>query len=141
MKTAADTLTRAIAARYQQTDRRLAYTGSWTIVRNPAASGGSLAIANSAGSSVTIRFFGISATCIAKRGPIYGRARITVDGIDRGTVDLYSATGEWQQEIWATKTLEMGPHTITISWTGLKSEASSGAYINVEAFDVIGTLN
>ena len=140
MNMAMNTLTKPIAVRYHQTDRRLAYSGTWTTGRNPAASGGSLAIANSAGSSVRISFVGTAVTCIAKRGPIYGKASIAVDGVDRGTVDLYSESGEWYKAIWATDSLKMGRHTVKISWTGLKSEASSGAYINVEAFEVMGTL-
>jgi hypothetical protein len=41
--------------------------------------------------------------------------------------------------VWSA-TLPAGVHTVKIEWTGTKNSASTGTYINTDAFDVIGTL-
>ena len=40
-----------------------------------------------------------------------------------------------------TGALEMGTHTITIERLGTKNASSKGTSINVDAFDVTGSLN
>ena len=65
---------------------------------------------------------------------------MTLDGTNRGTVDLYSATTTWQQKVWGTGPLTSGPHTVTISCTGLKRAAAAGTDIDADAFDINGVL-
>ena len=122
--------------RYEQADSRLTYAGRWTTVSTVSAAGGSFAFADSSGSSVTIRFTGTHLSWIAKRSPLYGKAKVTLDGKSIGTVDLYSATAQWQQKVWGTGTLAFGSHTVTIAWTGLKKTAAKGANIDVDAVEV-----
>ena len=66
---------------------------------------------------------------------------MTVDGDAAITVDLYSAATKSQQQVWASGALEMGTHTITIARLGTKNASSKGTAINVDAFDVTGSLN
>ena len=127
--------------RYQQADTRLKYAGTWKTTSAAAASGGSFAFADSAGSSVTIRFTGTHLAWIAKKSPLYGKAKVTLDGSSTSTVDLYAAGTLWQQKVWGTGTLKAGPHTVIIAWTGLKSAAAKGTFINIDAVDVSGTLD
>ena len=65
---------------------------------------------------------------------------MTVDGGPPITVDLYSAATKSQQQVWASGALEMGTHTIQIARLGKKNAASKGTAINVDAFDVTGSL-
>ena len=62
------------------------------------------------------------------------------DGKSLGTIDLYSASTQWQQKVWGTGTLKSGSHTVIIAWTGLKRAAAKSADINVDAVEVTGTL-
>ena len=90
---------------------------------------------------MTVAFEGTYLAWICKKSPAYGKAKVTLDGRSLGTVDLYSASTGWQQKVWGTGTLEYGPHTVTIAWTGTKNAASTGTNISVDAFDVVGSLN
>lgn len=125
------------AVLHQQTDPSLLYAGAWKTILIPNASGGSLAVANSAGSSVTIHFVGARLNWIAAKGPRYGEARVWLDGKSLGLVDLYHATTIlWQQPVWSTGLLKAGPHTVKIAWTGLKHVGSLGTAINLDAYAV-----
>jgi alpha-L-fucosidase len=87
---------------------------------------------------VTIRFNGTGLTLITKKSPVYGRARVTVDGADPVIVDLYSPSVLWQQEVWDTGPLAPGAHTVTIEWTGTKCPAATDTNINIDAVRVTG---
>lgn len=125
--------------RHQETERRLTYAGTWTASDDNSASGGSFAFADSSGASLAIRFVGTQLSWIAKKSPAYGKAEVTVDGSSVGSVDLYSADEVWQQVVWQTDTLSVGPHAVTIAWTGEKT-AATGTNINVDAIEVHGVL-
>lgn len=134
------TTTTTTPIRFEQTDARLLYTGAWTTTASGSASGGSLRFANSKGASVTISFQGTYLAWIAKKSPAYGKAKVTVDKQAPVTVDLYSAATLWQQKVWNTGALPFGSHTLKIEWTGTKNTAATGNNINVDAFDVAGSL-
>ena len=138
-RTSYTTARRLISAytRIQQSSTLLAYTGVWTLgAASTSASGGTYGYADSAGSSVTIKFDGVYLRWIAKKSTGYGVAKITVDGEDAGTVNLYS-TGTSYPKVWDTGMLPMGTHTVTMTWTG--TSGGGGTMIGVDAFDVIGT--
>ena len=126
---------------HQQTSAELKYKGAWTTVYTKDASGASFAYADKSGASVTIHFTGLELTWIAKTGPACGIADVKVDGIDKGSVDLYSASAAWKVPVWSTGMLADGAHTITISWTGSKDAAAVGTRIDLDAIDVAGVLN
>ena len=90
---------------------------------------------------MTINFTGTSLAVIAKTGPSYGKAEITLDGGTPVLVDLYSASALNQKQIWSTGTLVGRSHTVKIAWTGLRSVAATWTYVDLDAVDVAGTLN
>ena len=90
---------------------------------------------------MTIHFTGIDLAWIAKKGPDYGEAKVTVDGTKTYTVNLYSASATWQKRLWSTGILPMGAHTVEIRWLGAKGSGATGTNIDVDAIDVTGTLN
>ena len=127
--------------RYEQTDPRLAYAGTWqSNTSSPTASGGSFRYADSAGSSVTLRFVGTYLAWIAKTSSVYGIAKVTVDGTVAASVDLYSADPSLNHKVWDTGTLSSGLHTVKIEWTGDRAAGATDANISVDAFDVRGSL-
>ena len=129
-----------VTGRYQQSNARLVYAGSWKTTATSSAAGGSFAYANTSGSSVTIHFSGIDLAWYAKQGPTYGKAKVTVDGGSPVTVDLYSAGVLWKQRVWSTGILASGTHTVKIQWAGSKRTAATGTNINIDQVDVTGTL-
>jgi hypothetical protein len=126
--------------RNEETERSLTYVGDWTASDSNSASGKSFAYAGSSGASLTIRFVGTQLSWIAKTSPLYGTAEVKVDGAGVESVDLYSAAVAWQQVVWQSDTLSLGPHTVTIAWTGKKAAAATGTNINVDAIEVHGIL-
>jgi hypothetical protein len=125
----------------QQNDPHLAYVGSWTSVPNLAASGGSFKFAGASGAGVTVHFTGVKLVWIAKKSPLYGKAKVSVDGGISVPVDLYAPSVEWRRSVWNTGLLTLGAHVVKIQWSGTKNTAATGTRINVDAFDVTGTLN
>ena len=116
--------------------------GTWySNASAPAASGGSFRYVNAAGASVTVKFTGTYLAWITKKSPLYGMAKVTLDGVDQGTVDLYSATEVWQQKVWETSLSHLrDPYAWSSPWTGNKNPAATGTNIGVDAFDIVGTL-
>jgi cell wall-associated NlpC family hydrolase/putative cell wall-binding protein len=126
--------------RYEQNDSRLLYSGSWTAASTSSASGGSFRYSLASGASVTVSFKGTSLIWLAKKSPSYGLASVCLDGGAAVTVDLYSSTTKWIQKVWTSGPLSYGTHTVTIKRLGVKSASSGGTYINVDAFDILGSL-
>ncbi len=125
--------------RVQQDSSLLAYTGAWSQTTTTSASGNSFRYADTSGSSVTMTFNGVYAQWLTKKSPVYGQAKITLDGKDMGVVDLYSSSTLWVQKVWDTGLLANGAHTVKIEWTGVKNGSATGTNIGLDAFDVIGT--
>ena len=94
---------------------------------------------NSTG-SVTVKFDGSYVSWMAKKGPSYGIAAVSLDGGPPTNVDLYSSTSLYQQIVYNTGILAPGPHTLVIERTWAKNARSSGYVVSVDAFDVIGSL-
>ncbi len=69
-----------------------AYSGTWTRAAWAPASDGFLSVSSTAGSRASFTFTGSSVAWIATRATNRGQARVYVDGLLAGTVDLYSAT-------------------------------------------------
>ena len=122
--------------RYEQTDSRLLYAGTWSNFPAGSASGGSYKAAASGG-SVKVTFSGTRLDWIATLGPAMETADVSLDGKAAVNVSLQSAGDEYQKMAWTTGDLANGKHTVEISWN---TGNASGAYISVDAFDVWGTL-
>ncbi len=126
--------------KYEQGDTHLAYAGSWSTGNTTSASGGSFAYANSANASVTIAFEGTYLGLIAKKSPVYGIAKVSVDGKTPVLLDLYSSAEAYQQKVWNTGTLASGAHTVTVFWSGTKNASATGTNIGIDAVEIAGSL-
>jgi SpoIID/LytB domain protein len=124
-------------ALYQQDDPHLFYLGGWTASSASSASGGSFRYLDGTG-SCTVSFNGTYVAWLGKIKNVYGNAKVTVDGVDQGTVDLYNAT-EVYGKVWEA-TLPAGNHTVTIAWTGTKNSAATDFNIAVDAFSILGSI-
>jgi hypothetical protein len=123
--------------RYDQTDSRLAYSGTWAAYSTTSAWQGSYGRASTSGASVTLTFTGTRLSWIATKGTTTGKADVYVDGTLDANVDLSAAVVAYRQEVWTTGDLSDAVHTVKI----VRSAASaSGKYLTVDAVDVVGTL-
>jgi hypothetical protein len=89
--------------------------------------------------SCTVSFNGTYISWLAKTSPVYGKARVVVDGVDQGLVDLYSATTVYKS-VWSA-TLPAGDHTVTISWTGERNPSATATNVSVDGFRILGTIS
>jgi hypothetical protein len=124
--------------RYQQTDSRLVFSGTWSTFSTTSASGGSYKRTLTGSDSVTVTFTGTYLAWVATMGTTVSKAYVSLDGGAAQSVDLARSAVAYQQKVWNTGTLATGTHTVKI-WRDPTDAA--GKYINVDAFDVIGTLN
>jgi hypothetical protein len=126
--------------RYDETDGHIVYSGRWSSYVNDVFSGRSYRYSDTPGSTVTLTFNGRALKWVGTKGPIYGKASISVDGKTPVTLDLYAPTMMYRQVVWSTGTLSDGAHTVRITCSGSKNTYSQGTYINVDAILVAGTL-
>jgi hypothetical protein len=125
--------------RYQQDNKYIKYTGTWTTNEDDGFSKNSSFSTNDKLATITITFKGTRLDWIGALGPLFGKVMVSVDGGTAVEVDLYNATDLLQQLVWSTGTLEYGVHVIKIFYAeGL--DASEIKPINIDALDVNGVL-
>jgi hypothetical protein len=117
----------------QDTSTKITY-GWWTGKTSTSASGGTYRSAASAGPA-SFTFTGTRIDWITTTGPSYGKAEVYLDGVDQGTVDLYSPTTHWKTAKSYTAS-GPGTHTLTIQVLAQKNTASTGTAVIIDAFTV-----
>jgi hypothetical protein len=136
-----------IVSHLQETDPDAVFSAGWVQDPSSAWSGGGVAtlpdpprggakVTETAGAKVTLTFRGTSISWSGYRGPDAGIARVQVDGGAASEVDTYSPTQKFQEMVFTETGLADASHTLTIEATGRKNDASTGAQIVVDAFDV-----
>lgn len=129
------------ATRYQDTDIRPLWIGAFSVVKTAAASGGTYRLASTAGVNLTVMFKGSSVSWIATTGNHMGKADVSLDGTRLATVDLYASSTHYKVAAWTKAGLSAdATHTLVIKVLGTHRTASGGAYVAVDAIDVLGTL-
>jgi type II secretory pathway pseudopilin PulG len=99
----------------------LTYTGTWFLVSNSGDSGGSEDDSPNSGAymQMTLPAGTTTATWIGTMTPTSGYANVSVDGGTAQSVDLYSATTRYQQQIWSVSGLSASTtHTLRITVAG-----------------------
>jgi len=86
------------------------------------------------GAEILFAFEGKSLTYVYTKAPNRGLATVTIDGVARDTVDLYSARIEWLAR--STYFLVPGRHRVVISVTGRRNPQSSAAFVDLDSFFV-----
>jgi N-acetylmuramoyl-L-alanine amidase len=90
---------------------------------------------------VTASFTGTLVKLTGKKGPQYGKAKVTLDGGEAEYVDLYSPYSVHQQFIYQKQGLDDAAHTLVIEWTGQKNAYSTGYYISLDLLLIQGRLD
>ncbi|MGI8681256.1 MAG: fibronectin type III domain-containing protein [Mycobacteriales bacterium] len=105
---------------------------TWDGLIDSAANGGSYRISKTANATTRITFTGTSVEWLMRNGPDRGQAAVTLDGVSKGTVDLYAATLTSASEVYAG--LASKTHTLVIKVLGTKSVAATAANVTVDGF-------
>ena len=114
-------------------DAAVAY-GGWHGVVDPAASGGGYRVSSVKNERATWRSpsAATSVTWVARTGPDRGMAGVTIDGTNKGTIDLYAASAGSVSLVYPG--LNSARHTIVVKVLGTKRAASTGTSVAIDAF-------
>ena len=119
-----------------QADSSFAWSGGGVYTAPDPPVGGAR-VTETPGEIVTLTFRGTSISWSGYRGPNGGIASVSVDGGVASEVDTYSSpTYKIQDVVFTATGLADTSHTLTIEATGQRNDASTGAQIVVDAFDV-----
>ncbi len=129
-----------ISLRYQQSDPKITYVGTWSTGSTWSASGGSFASTAQAGASAFVKFHGTGVALLSRTTPWYGKMDIYVDGAYWITADLYSSSISWKVPVFQYYGFSDGDHAIAVCCTGDKNVASAGSSVCLDAVDVTGSL-
>src|SRR5204862_234718 len=123
--------------RFEQSDSRITYTGTWYPNSSSLNSGGTSTLANLKGSQAVVTFNGTGISWIGTADPFTGIAYVYLDGAP-SQVDTASTTGatQYQQSFFTARGLAPGLHTLTIEITHSHDESTNQSWIWVDAFDV-----
>ena len=120
----------------EENDPDIIYTGSWSSYACPSCSGGALMYSNQTGAKAELTFNGTGIKWIVAKGPMMGKAKVYLDGVYMGLIDLYSPTIKYNQVLQKTG-LAPGSHTVAIEVSGKKNVSATGTIINIDAFEVV----
>jgi uncharacterized protein (TIGR03437 family) len=121
-----------------QTNPAVNYGGHWFQTAGAAYIGGSVNSATDTGAWVNLTFNGTGVTWIGYRDQWSGIAQVFVDGALQATVDTYLSPSQAQTPTYSVTGLAPGQHSLKIVATGTADSNSGGAWIWVNAFNVIG---
>jgi len=129
--------TASTVTRVEQNGIGVTYSGTWFDNAGAFNSGSSAKLSMEANSRVTLAFNGNSVSWVGYQDEWSGIAQVYVDGTLKSEVDTYASPNKAQAKIYNVSGLVEGPHTLAIEATGRKSASSGGAWVWVDAFDVI----
>ncbi|NLZ47525.1 MAG: hypothetical protein GX895_01850, partial [Clostridiales bacterium] len=121
--------------RIEENNPNISYSGTWGSESSSQFSGGTEIYAGSS-ASLSFTFTGTGIKLISTPYPNRGIARVTLDGTSYD-VDLYGYM-IYQAVVFEKTNLAYGTHSIKVEYTGRKNPNSSGTYIMIDAFDIIG---
>jgi hypothetical protein len=121
---------------YDDFDPAIRYRGAWT---NSDKFDGpflhTISFTDIQGAEAAFAFEGSSLVYMYTKAPNRGLAAITIDGVSKGAIDLYSPAIEWQSSSRFC-CLEPGKHVVVIRALGQKSPGSTGQFVDLDGFRV-----
>jgi len=81
---------------------------------------------------VSFKFKGALVTWVTRKGPDQGKTRVVIDGVSRGTIDLFSPTVQWKVPL-AFGGLANVNHTLVIQVLGTKNASATDTNVTVDA--------
>ena len=127
----------ATVGRIENDNPGVTYTGIWYPNMNTVHSGGTAVLAVGAGSAISLNFNGTGIAWLAYRDEWSGLARVLLDGELKSTIDTYLLPGQARTAAYRVEGLTPGNHSLTIEVTGTHNQRSGGAWVWLDAFDVM----
>lgn len=116
----------------------ITFTGSWSTGSGSGFSGGGSRFTAAAGRIAKLRLERVTDLAwVTTKGPDRGKAEVWIDGVKKRTVDLYASERAHQQVVYAISFASPGTHRIEIRPTGTRNSASTGARVDIDAFESI----
>ena len=127
----------ASAGRIEESNAAILFSGTWYSNASSIHSGGHAALSMNTGSKVTVSFQGTGVSWIGYRDEWSGVANVYVDGVQKTQIDTYLSPAKAQTTLYTITNLPSGGHTLTIEATGAQNQSSKGAWIWVDAIDIV----
>ncbi|HEX5828290.1 MAG TPA: S8 family serine peptidase [Candidatus Limnocylindrales bacterium] len=102
----------------QDTSTYLTASGTWRTSLRDSWSKGSARYSGTKGAAITRTFTGRAVAWVAGQGSTRGQARVWIDGVDAGVVDLHASTTSYRDVVFTRSWAKSGSHTITIKVLG-----------------------
>jgi Domain of unknown function (DUF1929)/Divergent InlB B-repeat domain/Galactose oxidase, central domain len=118
----------------QESDSKIAYD-TWKSLAQAMATDGTYRSATSNKATVTVTFTGTSIDWKTTKGKGYGKASVTIDGVAKGTFDMFRSATAWQSVI-SFGGLSSGSHTMVIQVLGQKNASATATKVVVDGFIV-----
>ncbi|MDX6205233.1 MAG: hypothetical protein QOF39_1290, partial [Frankiales bacterium] len=112
---------------------------TWSKVSTGHASGGSYAKAAGARDEIDFRFTGSAVKLIGVRSADSGYAVVSVDGVTKKTVNLYSAKTSYGVVLYSALLAE-GKHVVTVTVKGSHPAKSKGNAVGIDGLKVDGRM-
>jgi glycosyltransferase involved in cell wall biosynthesis len=121
---------------YDDFDPAIRYRGNWT--HSDKFDGPfvhTISFSDIPGAEAAFAFEGSSLVYVYTKAPNRGLAAIAIDGVSKGTIDLYSGAIEWQS---SSRFCCLGPgkHELVIRVPGQNSPRSTGQFVDLDGFRV-----
>lgn len=113
----------------------VAYSGSWAQTTGSQYVQGTGTFTTASGSYSQYTFNGTKIKWYGVRGADHGKADVYIDGVFQQTVDLYQTNWTASTLLYSATGLSSGSHTIKVVARSDKNAASSGYYVEVDAFE------
>jgi len=117
---------------YEETDKSVQLAGSFQTEALPGSSSGTVKWATS-GATATFSFTGSSVAFVSSYGPDRGKAKLKVDGVKAGKVNLYGSHVRAGRVVWAMS-VAPGKHVLTVQIKGKHSGRSQGSRVDIDGF-------
>lgn len=123
--------------RYEDTTSEIVYSPScWSTYSNGLLSGGSAKISKKKACTATLNYTGSKVEFITARANKLGRAKVYIDSVLQGTLELYSSATTTQLNLYEYDHVVTGSHTIMVEVAGSKNIKSKDTWVPIDAFDV-----
>ncbi len=113
------------------------YRGSWHTIVNERYSGLTATQSAEPGASVSVAFQGTGIRWIGFRDEWSGIAAVFVDGEFLATIDTYASPAQYHAVVFEKSDLPDGTHTLTLQALATRSGVSGGAWVWIDAFEVL----
>ncbi len=123
-----------IAPGLNQEESRATVTGTWSTLSGGSYSAASARASEESTASLTYRFRGTGVTWLGPKTPTSGKARVYVDGVYKGSADLWAGRTMNRRPVFVTSGLAKTLHTLKIVPTATHNAVATGNEIVADAF-------